>query len=110
MTKIKLTTGLGYLVEKSTGKIRAKFDLPPGEHEFDTGKYDVVEVSSHAELNAIVVEPEVDQNDLLEIEAHRVKEELLEAVLLGDDVAVATLRQQYKQLRAKLARGGSKMV
>ena len=106
MTKVKLTTGIGYLVEKATGKIRAKFDLPPGEHEFDTTKYDVVEVSTRAELDAISVEPEITQEEQLRVKIRQLREQILEKLIEGDTIGLDTLRQQYKKLKQQLLKLG----
>ncbi len=102
MTRIKLKTGLGYLVEKATGKIRVKFDLPAGEHEFDTTKYDIVEVKTRAELNAITVEPEMSQKEQHNIQIRQLKEQILEKLIEGDTTNLKTMRQQYRQLKQQI--------
>jgi len=110
MAKVKLTTGIGYLVEKATGKIRAKFDLPPGEHEFDTTKYDVVEVASRADLDKIQVEPEITQEEQLRMQMRQLREQILEKLIEGDTIGLDTLRTQYKQLKQQIQAGKKKIV
>jgi len=102
MTKINLTTGTGYIVEKSTGKIRGKFELPPGEHEFDTTNYDIVEVASKTELDAIQVEPDISPEEQTKLQLNQLREQILEALITGDTTNLATLRQQYIQLKQQI--------
>lgn len=56
--KVKLKTGIGYVVEKESGKVLYKFDLPPDEHTFPYN-VDVIEVSSRDELASIEVGIEI---------------------------------------------------
>ncbi len=49
---MKVTTGFGYYVEKSTGRRIVKAVLPVGDHPLDN-KYDYIEVPNQAALDAI---------------------------------------------------------
>ena len=108
MAKVKLTTGIGYIVEKATGKIRGKFELPPGEHEFDTTRYDIVEVSGRTELNTIQVEPEISPEEQIKTQLVNLRSQILEKLIEGDTVGLNTLRTQYKQLKQQLQAGVKK--
>ncbi len=108
MAKVKLTTGIGYFVEKATGKIRGKFELPPGEHEFDSTKYNIVEVASKTELDAIQVEPEISPDRQAEVQIKQLRNQILEKLIEGDTIGLTALRTQYKQLKQQLQAGVKK--
>lgn len=102
MVRINLTTGLGYLKDKKTGRIVSKFELEPGDHEFDTTKYDIIEVSNKNELETLYVEPEISQEERIKTQLNQLREQILEALITGDTINLAPLRQQYIQLKQQI--------
>ena len=102
--KIKLKTGLGYLKDKKTGKIVSKFDLPPGEHEFDTTNYDIVEVPSKTELDTVQVEPEISPEEQIRMQLVNLREQIIEKLVEGDTTNLTALQSEYKKVKSRLLR------